>query len=88
MKKALFLTVLAASALVSCENTPIDPEVNVGKLPISISPSAMTRVTDSSYEANDEVGLYVVNHDGLKAGRLTASGNHVDNVRFTTDKIC
>lgn len=83
MKKALFLTVLAASALVSCENTPIDPEVNVGKLPISISPSAMTRVTDSSYEANDEVGLYVVNHDGLKAGSLTVSGNHVDNVRFT-----
>ena len=83
MKKALFLTVLAASALVSCENTPIDPEVNVGKLPISISPSAMTRVTDSSYEANDEVGLYVVNHDGLKAGSLTASGNHVDNARFT-----
>lgn len=83
MKKALFCTLLAAIALVSCEHSPIDPEGNENKLPISISPSALTRVTDSSYDTNDEVGLYVVNHNGQNAGSLTSSGNHANNVKFT-----
>ena len=83
MKKVLFLTALAAFALVSCKESPIDPEATGDRLPISISPSAMTKVTDSSYETNDEVGLYVVNYNGQSAGSLATTGNHVDNVRFT-----
>lgn len=43
----------------------------------------MTRVTDSSYDTNDEIGLYVVNYNGQNTGSLVSNGNHANNVRFT-----
>lgn len=53
------------------------------KLPIRVSASLETRVTDSSFEQNDKVGIYVVNYNGSTAGTFVNSGNHVDNMGFT-----
>lgn len=52
-------------------------------MPINISVGNQTRANDTTYENNDEVGVYVVNYDGLTAGTLAESGNQVDNMKFT-----
>ena len=81
MKK--LLTLLALTALLfSCSETEgLIPEF--GELPINISVSKMTRANDTTYENRDEVGIYVVNYDGLTPETLTATGNQVDNTKFT-----
>lgn len=61
--------------------TPDVPEAT--KIPISLNCGINTRVTDTGYDANDKIGLYVVNYDGSTAGTLLQSGNHVDNMCFT-----
>lgn len=83
MKRLFFAAALVIFALISCNDVPINTEVNQNKLPISISPSSNTRVTDINYDVNDEVGLYVVNYNGNNAGILSSSDNHINNVRFT-----
>ena len=50
---------------------------------INISVGNQTRANDTTYENNDEVGVYVVNYDGLTAGTLAESGDQVDNMKFT-----
>ena len=63
---------------------PVNPDVNQDPLPISLNcVTAATRVTDHGYEAQDAIGLYVVNYSGDRPGALQPSGNHVDNMRFT-----
>lgn len=54
------------------------------KLPININTSVDTRVIDNSFEKGDNIGLFVVNYkaDG-SAGTLKATGNHVDNMKYT-----
>lgn len=52
-------------------------------IPINISMGAFSRVTDTNYENNDKIGLYVVNYVGGNPGSLVSTGNHVDNVGFT-----
>ena len=61
---------------------PVPPTTEIAKIPISIS-TQITRATDTNFERDDEVGIYVVNYSGETAGTLAASGNHVDNMRFT-----
>jgi hypothetical protein len=53
------------------------------KIPIKLNCGLSSRVSDSSYENNDKVGLYVVNYKDGSVGTLLASGNHADNVAFT-----
>ena len=63
---------------------PINPDVNQDPLPISLNcVTTATRVTDHGYEAQDAIGLYVVNYSGDRPGASQPSGNHVDNMRFT-----
>lgn len=95
----LFIGLLISIALCSCSsgsdgyNDPETPEQQPAnqteaKLRINISASASSiiesRATETAFEANDEIGLYVVSRtsDGT-AGVLAASGNYVDNMRFT-----
>ena len=61
---------------------PVPPPIESKKIPISIS-TQITRATDSDFERDDKVGLYVVNYNGSTSGTLVSSGNHVDNMRFT-----
>ena len=64
--------------------TDPDPETPVvEKIPINLSCGIATRATDTGYETNDRIGLYVVNYQGSAAQPLKATGNHVDNMRFT-----
>lgn len=61
---------------------PVPPSIESKKIPISIS-TQITRATDTDFERDDKVGLYVVNYNGSTSGTLVSSGNHVDNMRFT-----
>lgn len=59
------------------------------KIPIRISTS-VTKVTDNDFEAGDAIGLYVVNavasgENSWSSGSLQASGNHLDNARYSYD---
>ncbi len=62
--------------------TPVNPSEQT-KIPISVATCMWTRATDSAFEMNDQVGIYVVNFNGNTAGALAGSGNHVDNMCFT-----
>ena len=70
------------------EPNPVNPPTK--KIPITLSCgtsnfSASTRVTDQGYDAQDKIGLFVVNYqtDGTTPGSLQLTGNHVDNMCFT-----
>ena len=73
-KTLLILIPAAALALASCRKH--SPEIP--KIPINIA-TTVTKITDTAFEANDAVGLYVVNTPSA----LKQSGNHADNVKFT-----
>lgn len=55
------------------------------QIPISLNCgiTTTTRATDTGFETNDQIGLYVVNYNGEEAGILLPTGNHVDNMQFT-----
>ena len=63
---------------------PSQPSQPEAKLPINISTKVFSRATDTNFEAGDNIGLFVVNHnaDG-SAAELKVSGNHVDNMKYT-----
>lgn len=60
--------------------TPDDPDRM--EIRISATPKS-TKATDYGFEANDRVGIYVVNYSDKTPGILQVSGNHVDNMCFT-----
>ncbi len=90
-KMAIAACALLAMCACSSENgnnpTP-DPNPNTNptteKIPINISTSVTSRATDNAFEANDNIGIFVVNHnaDGT-AATLQPTGNHVDNMKYT-----
>lgn len=92
MKKLLILFAAAAMIFVSCSKnvetpvpetpTPENP-AEPTKIPINVATSLWTRATDSAFEINDKVGIYVVNFNGVSAGTLADSDNHIDNMCFT-----
>ena len=91
MKKIFFLAAMVCTILSSCSKTePNDlpnpqPTPEVSKMPISLTIGKWTRANDTTFESGDKVGIYVVNYDGSAAGALAASGNQVDNMRFTME---
>ncbi|MEG2611997.1 MAG: fimbrillin family protein [Alistipes sp.] len=90
MRKTLLITAAICILFAACDKgdegnelTPPDSTVEPTKIPINISMGVWTRATDAGFENNDKAGIYVVNYNGSAAGTLAASGNHVDNMRFT-----
>jgi hypothetical protein len=90
----LFLKFLFAMSLLlalsSCSsgggnNSNPDPAPNteVKKIPINLSCGITTRATDTGYETNDKIGLYVVNFENGSSATMKQTGNHVDNMCFT-----
>ena len=84
MKKLFWLFLVSSAMVAGCskkagEYTP-EPPVEPVNIPINIAASIQTRVTDTAFEVNDKVGVYIVNHNGANAGTLTDSGNYVDNL--------
>lgn len=83
--KKLALILMTLAVLASCkkteEPTPTpEPKPEPELVPIQIA-TTMTRATDYAFETSDKVGLFVVN----EPKNLQASGNHVDNCKFTFD---
>lgn len=83
-----FLTFTALVLALACnspqpdpEPQPVPPDPVAEMIPISISLTPFTKVTDAAYESGDVVGLYVVNN----GSSLAPTGNHADNVAFTYD---
>lgn len=80
--KKLLLFAVTIGALFACTKEDITP-VDEQKIPINISVGQSTRANDTTFAADDKVGLYVVNYTEEEAGALVASGNQVDNAMFT-----
>jgi len=79
--KRLALPIMALVVLVSCKkNEEPAPTPEPDAVPIQIA-TTVTRATDSAFETGDNVGLFVVN----QPNGIQASGNHVDNCKFTFD---
>ena len=87
--KNKFLFIGLAALFCSCNETPVDepivPPVDQEKIPISLSTDISTKVTDDSYEAGDQIGVYIVNYNNGMPEQLAASGNHLDNTMYTYD---
>lgn len=76
---------MTLAVLASCKKTEEpsptpEPKPEPELVPIQIA-TTMTRATDYAFETSDKVGLFVVN----EPKNLQASGNHVDNCKFTFD---
>ena len=95
MNKLLLSIIMVSTLLISCSKdsdnditkpkppTPTPPPTTEEKkIPISII-AQRADDSDTSFKSGDKVGLYVVNYGGSTAGKLTASGNQVDNVYFS-----
>lgn len=94
MKKFLLTVAAGAMMLAGCSKNEgvVNPEpekpapenpTEQTKIPINVATSVWTRATDSAFEIDDKVGIYVVNFNGSTPGTLGNSGNHVDNMCYT-----
>lgn len=87
--KFWIISVLLASILgCSTSNTDngdgsITSEPETSKIKIQLNAGIATRATETAFEKQDRIGLYVVNQNEGQAGELLQQGNHVDNMRFT-----
>lgn len=74
--RSAFMLLLCMTA---CQKHEVDNLNNEGLLPISISDYSriQTKVTGSSFDSNDEIGLYV-----LEQSNTLADERHVNNMRF------
>lgn len=81
MKKLFFLAATVCTFF-ACSKEEITPTPDE-RVPINISVGQETRANDDTFEADDEVGVYVVNYTDDAAGTLALTGNQADNMRFT-----
>lgn len=95
MKKLLLSILMVSSLLISCSKDsdndvvkpkpptpPTPPITEETKTPISII-AQRADDSDTNFKNGDKAGVYVVNYNGSTAGKLTSSGNQVDNVYFS-----
>lgn len=80
--KLSHLLLLGSSLLVWGCSSDSDEALQESPVEITISPAMSSRATDYGFEANDCIGLYVVNYAGSTPGALANTGNYVDNMRF------
>jgi hypothetical protein len=78
MKKLFILMLAASMAAVSCnkDQAPVDQAED--RLPIQLSLSLQTKVTDATFENDDKIGVYVTYN-----GALDPYNNYVDNTGYT-----
>lgn len=64
--------------------TPVAPP-DSAPIPISLDCGIVpnTKITNTGFETNDQIGIYVVNYHEQSPGELSTTGNHVDNMKFT-----
>ena len=83
LQNLLFIALCGCSGGGGEENVPLPEELEGPKVQITLNCGIDSRATETSFEAGDQVGLFVVNYNGTSAGVLQNSGNHADNVKFT-----
>lgn len=83
LQNLLFIALCGCSGGSGEENVPLPEELEGPKVQITLNCGIASRATETSFEAGDQVGLFVVNYNGTSAGVLQNSGNHADNVKFT-----
>lgn len=88
MTKLTFLSSMLLLVVTACssggsnsETTPTTPVAT--KIPISLSCGINSRATDTGFDTNDKIGLFVVNYNNGASSALKLTGNYVDNMRFT-----
>lgn len=79
--KIYFFAALVSTMFAACVNNG-NEQLWPEKVPIRIS-IEQTRANDTSFDQEDQIGLYVVNYENSTPGTLLSSGNYVDNMRFT-----
>ena len=77
-KNLLYIATIAVAAFASCQKEPSDAAQKEDKMPIQLSLSLQSKVTDAGYENGDKIGVYV-----SYEATLAPSGNYVDNKGFT-----
>ena len=78
MKKIL-ISIPVLSLLCACEKD-VEAVPEEERMPVNISLSVETKVSDQQYEAGDAIGLYMV-----YASDLVSNGNYVDNHRYVME---
>ena len=81
MKRLLLYVIMCCTMLACTKEDQVS--LNNQRIPIQISCNQISRANDSTYETNDEVGIFVVNYTNGNPGSLAVSGNQADNERFT-----
>lgn len=81
MKRLLPYVIMCCTMLACTKEDQVS--LNNQRIPIQISCNQISRANDSTYETNDEVGIFVVNYTNGNPGSLAVSGNQADNERFT-----
>ena len=79
---------MAALVLAACTDEYLQaPDSNDLSLPIrfegEITQEAVTRANDNGFADGDQMGVYVVDYNGIEPGTLLTKGNRGDNVRHT-----
>ena len=77
------IRLLLASLFLAACNSSIEPDVPTPEkdpepIPVNISLSLSTRATDTAYDNDDQIGLYMT-----YGGSLASSGNYVNNKKYT-----
>ena len=81
---------LLAFALVACQEGNITPDaVTTGEMSFKVlAPGAVTKVTGNSFDAMDQIGLYVTDYvDDTTSMPLQISGNRANNLTVTFDGL-
>lgn len=80
----LAVVAVSCSSKDSLESEPVpEPEPEApSKIPINLL-LGITKVTENAFDANDKVGVYVVNYNDSIPGTLSNGNNHVSNAQFT-----
>lgn len=85
MKKNLLLVAIA-SLMFSCSEKPEESDMSDSdRIPLDISVRIEWGREGKDFQAGDEIGIYVVNHNDSSPDLLKVEGNQADNVRFVYD---
>ncbi len=84
----LFLLLIIAGcskggSLVTPDPIPTPPTPVAKNIPISLACGISSRASETGFDNNDKIGLFVVNYNNGSATSLQLTGNHADNLCFT-----
>lgn len=81
-KLAIILAIFTACEEIGDNVDSSQPVHPVEQIPINLSVGMGTKITDTYFEQDDAVGVYVVNYVNGVPGELSISNNHYNNVKY------